>query len=207
MVMTVQNREEIEAEVKALRDKRKAEQESREKQKKGWYGLVYCDGEYASIIDFIDGSAEAICLGKTDEIIPYLKSQGIGGDNINSVLLAAEDFRAEQKNQEKTAKAKNSTPRVSKTQSCHSATKKPQRYISIPPPKSHRATSEDNPPNLASQHPFFKKDQKLFNLLKSLTDRDIGTPTIHRELNEQGYAIPYRTVGRWVAQMRSRELL
>lgn len=198
MVMTVQNREEIEAEVKALRDKKKAKQESREKQKKGWYGLVYCEGEYASIIDFIDGSAEAIYLGKTDEIIPYLKSREISGENINSVLLAAEDFRAEQKNQEKITKTKNLTPRVSKTQSCHSATKKTQRYISVPPPKLNRATFLKN---------SLKNDAKLLKILESLVQRDIGIPTIHRELNEQGYAIPYRTVGRWVAQMRSRELL
>lgn len=200
-VVVEQNAEE---QLQAIRAKRQAEQEAKERQKKGWYGLVYCEGEYASIAGF-DG--QGIWLGRTDEIIPYLKSKGINGENINSVIQTVEDLWEEQKNQEKPTKAKRGEPTVSKTQSCHSATKNPQPYISIPPQKSHRATFEDNARNLASQHPFFKKDPRLLALLESLVKRDIGIPTIHREINEQGYAIPYRTVGRWVAQMRSKELL
>jgi len=206
--MTIAVEQNIEEQLKAARTKRQAEQDAKERHKKGWYGLVYCEGEYASVADF---GGKGICLGRTDEIIPYLKSKGINGENINSVIHAAEDFRAEQKegqkNQEKPVKAKNEKPRKPKTQSCHLALKNAQPYISIPPPKPHRATFEDNPENLASQRPFFKKDPELLKLLESLCARDIGIPTIHRELNKKGYAVPYRTVGRWVAQVRSKELL
>lgn len=200
--------DEIKAELDEVRAQKRATKKEAEKfapEKKDWYGLVYCDANGdASIADFNDGG---IWLGKTTEIIPYLKSRRVDGNNVNSVLQAVEDFREEQKNQEFPTKAKKERPSVSKSRSCHLATKNPQPYISIPPPKSHRATFEDNAQNLALQHPFFKKDAKLFALLESLCARDIGTPTIHRELNEAGYNIPYRTVGRWVSQIRSKELL
>jgi hypothetical protein len=202
MAAAVKTINEIKAELEEVRAKKKAEQKQAGKtppEKKNWYGLIYCDSNgYASI--------DGIWLGKTEEIMPYLKKQKINGENINSVLAAVEDFRAEKKEGEILHKDFGG-PAVSKTQSCHSNTKIEQPYISIPPQKTNRATSEDTPQNLASQHPFFKKDPELFKLLKSLTDRDIGTPTIHRELNEHGYAVPYRTVGRWVAQMRSKQLL
>jgi len=194
--------DEVKAELEEVRAKKKTEQKQVGKtppEKKDWYGLVYCDSNgYASI--------DEIWLGKSAEIIPYLKKQGINGENINSVLAAVEDFRTEKKEDEILHKDFEE-PTVSETQSCHSNTKNKKVYISIPPQKTNRAISEDNPQNLASQHPFFKKDPKLFELLISLIGRDIGIPTIHRELNEHGYAVPYRTVGRWVAQMRSRELL
>jgi hypothetical protein len=200
--------DEIRAELEVIRAKRKAERKDGERvlpTKKDWYGLVYCDvSGGASIADFDGGG---IWLGKAAEIIPYLKMRGINGENLDSVLLAVEEFREEQKNQEFSAKAKNEKPRVSKTQSCHLATENQKTPITIPPQKTHRATFEDNAQNLASQHPFFKRDPKLFALLESLTKRDIGIPTIHREINEAGYNIPYRTVGRWVSQMRSKELL
>lgn len=200
MPVAVKNQDDIKAQANALRSKRQADQEKKAKEKKDWYGLVYCDANgYASIIG-PEGSG--IWLGKSSEIIPYLKSRGIDGENVNSVFQAAEELQAEQKedqkNQEIPAKAKNKKPRLSKTQSCHSATKKPQRYISIPPQKTHRATFLEK---------SLKNNTKLLKLLESLVKRDIGIPTIHRELNEQGYAVPYRTVGRWVAHMRSKELL
>jgi len=206
MVVAVKTVDEIKAELDEVRAKKAAKKgKEPEPKKKDWYGLVYCDSNgYASIIG---RDQKGIWLGKASEFIPFLKSRGITGENVDSVLSALEDFRAEQKNQEKTTKAKNSAPRVSKTQSCHSAIKKPQRYISIPPPKPNRATFGNNAEILASQHPFFKKDQKLLEIMKSLCARDIGTPTIHRELKEAGYVIPYRTVGRWVSQMRTEQLL
>jgi len=194
--------DEIKAELDNVRAKKKAEQKQAGKtppEKKGWYGLVYCDSNGFASID-------GIWLGESAEIIPYLKKQGINGENINSVLVAVEDFRVE-KREGGILHKDFGGPAVSKTQSCHSNTKSKKGYNSIPPQKTNRATLEDNPQNLASQHSFFKKDPKLFELLISLIGRDIGIPTIHRELNEHGYAVPYRTVGRWVAQMRSRELL
>lgn len=184
--------DEIKAELNEVRAKKESEGSSREK--KDWHGLVYCDSNgYCSISG---KDLEGVWLGRTDEIIPYLKSRGISGDNVDSVLLAVEEFRAEKK--EGILHKDFGGPTVSKTQSCHLATKKLQRHISIPPPQANRATFLRN---------SLKNDTKLLKLLESLVNRDIGIPTIHRELNEQGYAIPYRTVGRWVGQMRSRELL
>lgn len=199
--------DEIKAELEEFRSKKEVEGESL-CEKKDWYGLIYCGANgYCSIAVSSENGGTPLWLGKTDEFIPYLKKRGVNGENIASVLSALEDFRAEQKNQENPPKAKNKKPRVSKSQSCHSATKNPQPYISIPPQKLNRATFEDNAQILASQRLFFKKDQNLLALLESLVKRDIGTPTIRQELNEAGYNIPYRTVGRWVSQMRSKELL
>jgi len=176
---------EIKAELEAIRAKKEAERTTTGG-KRDWYGLVYCaPNGYASIIG---RNSEGIWLGKTDEIIPYLKSKEIDGTNIDSVLITVEEFWS-----------------VLKTQSCHSDTKNPQTHIFTPPRKSNRATFSENSPKNGSKVPvFLKKDKKLLDLLTSLAGRDIGIPTIHRELNEHGYAMPYRTVGRWVAQLRSR---
>lgn len=194
--------DEVKAELEAIRAKREAER-STLPGKRDWYGLVYCDSNgYASIIG---RNMEGMWLGRADEIIPYLKKRGISGENVDSTLLAVEDFRAGEK--EEILHKDFGRPTESKTQSCHLAIKNQQPYISIPPGKSNRATFEDGAQNLASQHPSFKNDPKLLALLESLTKRDIGIPTIHRELNEHGYAVPYRTVGRWVAQMRTKEML
>lgn len=189
----IKTADEIKAELDALRAQKENERPTLEK--KDWYGLVFCDpGGYCSIAD-LDGE---IWLGKTDEVIPYLKKNRVDGENIGSVLLAVEDFRAEQKNQEFSAKAKSWGPTVSKTQSCHLALKKPQDHISIPPQKFHRATF---------LRKCLKNDAKLLDILTTLVKRDIGTPTIHRELNEAGYNIPYRTLGRWIPKMRMGQLL
>jgi hypothetical protein len=125
MKMPVAVEPNVEEQLKAIRAKKQAEQEARDKQKKGWHGLVYCEGEYASIGDF-DG--RGIWLGKTNEIIPYLKKRGIDGENIDTVLLAVDDFRSEQKNH-----------------SCHSTTKTNTINGSIPTEKSIVATFKGNP--------------------------------------------------------------
>ena len=92
MTTAVKSIDEIKAELESIRAK-KAPKLLREK--RDWYGLVYCDSNgWASIADFGTGG---VWLGKTDEIIPYLKKLGINGENIDRVLLAVKDFRAEHK--------------------------------------------------------------------------------------------------------------
>ena len=129
----------------------------------------------------------------SDEFIPFLKSRGITGENVDSVLSALEDFWAEQKNQGKIAKAKNLAPRVSKNHSGHPNTKTPQPYIIDQGEKTIVATFKHNP--------------QILSLLESLITRDIGVRTIHSKLKKKGYNIPQRTVTRWVSKMRSKELL
>ena len=180
--------DEIKAELEEIRAKKDSNKPL--PSKKDWFGLVYCDSNgYASIIG---NNGEGIWLGRTDEIIPYLKKRHITGERVDTVLGAVEDFRAEK--QAELLQGDFSGPRVTKNQSCHSAIKKEQPYISIPPPETNRATFSGI---------SLKNDAKLQGILESLIKQDIGIPTIHKELASQGYPIPYRTVGRWVSKLRS----
>lgn len=77
-----------EEQLKELRAKRQAEREIRERQKKGWYGLVHC-GEYASIST---ESSKPIWLGKSSEVVPYLKQNNVDGENLMTVLSVMEGF-------------------------------------------------------------------------------------------------------------------
>lgn len=107
---------------------------TREKSQYGksfWYGEVYCDSNgWASIAGKTspEGAFEGVWLGKTDEIIPYLKSRRINGEDVDIVLQAANEFRSEKK-----------------SQSCHLATKNGTGHISIPPAKPNRATFKNDP--------------------------------------------------------------
>lgn len=189
MAISVETRsiDQIKAELEEIRAKKEAQQPPG---KKDWYGLIYCDSNgYASIIG---KDCEGIWLGRTDEIIPYLKKRHITGERVDTVLGAVEDFRAEK--QAELLQGDFGGPRVSENASCHLAMEKPQPYISIPPPKTPRATFSGI---------TLKNDAKLCGLVKSLAKQDIGIPTIHRELSRQGYNLPYRTVGRWISKIRS----
>ena len=180
--------DEIKAELEEIRAKKEAKQPP--PGKKDWYGLVYCDSNgYASIIG---KNCQGIWLGRTDEIIPYLKKRHITGERVDTVLGAVEDFRMEK--QADLLQGDFSGLRVTKNHSCHSAIKNEQPYISIPPPETHRATFSGI---------SLKNDAKLRGIFESLVKQDIGIPTIHKELAKQGYAIPYRTVGRWVSKARA----
>lgn len=81
----------IKAELAAVR----AQKAKPERQSKSWFGLIFCDDNgYASIVG---PELHGIWLGKTSEIIPYLKRKGIDGEYVDTVLQAVQDFRAEQK--------------------------------------------------------------------------------------------------------------
>lgn len=184
--------DEINAELEEIRAKKKSKQPP--PGKKDWYGLVYCDSNgYASIIG---KNCQGIWLGRTDEVIPYLRKRHITGERVDTVLGAVEDFRAEK--QAELLQGDLEGPRVIKNQSCHSAMKNQQPYISIPPPKTNRATFSGI---------SLKNDVNLRGIFESLAKQDIGIPTIHKELSRQGYALPYRTVGRWVSKFREGKVL
>ena len=106
--------------------KPKIEQEAPRYKKDFWYGLVYCDSNgWASIVG---EKLEGGWLGKTDEFIPYLKSRRIDGENVDMVLLAAKEFRAEKD-----------------FYSCHLATESCTTPISIPSAKPIVATFRKDP--------------------------------------------------------------
>lgn len=179
--------EEIKAELEEVRAKKEAAKAP--PGKKDWYGLVYCDSNgYASIIG---KNCQGIWLGRTDEIIPYLRKRHITGERVDTVLGAVEDFRAEK--QAEILQGDFEGPRVSKSHSGHSATKKQQPYI----------TDQGNNSVVAT----FRHDPQFLSLLKSLVVRDIGVRVIHSELLAKGYDIPQRTVTRWVAKIRSDQML
>lgn len=186
--------DEIKAELDAVKAKKEAEQAAPEK-KKDWHGFIYCDAYGWCWIADIEKSGEVknICLGRTEEFIPYLRRRGIDGTNVINVLIASQEFLTEKKNQVSPGKGDFGTPREKKSHSGHSNTKNGKSYISIPPEKSIVATFKNNP--------------QLLRLLEGLITQDIGVRTIHSQLRDKGYNIPQRTVTRWVSQMRTRELL
>jgi len=187
MPVATKSIEEIKAELEEVRAKKEATKSS--PGKKDWHGLVYCDSNgYASIIG---KNGQGIWLGKTDEIIPYLKKRHITGERVDTVLGAVEDFRAEK--QAETLQGDFAGPRVSKSHSGHSATKNQQPYI----------TDQGNNSVVAT----FKHNPQFLGLLKALVARDIGVRVIHAELQAKGYNIPQRTVTRWVTKVRSEQML
>jgi len=91
MTVAVKHIDEIKAELETIRAKKAANKPERDK--RDWYGLVYCDPNgWASVIG---DDLEGIWLGRTDEIIPYLKSRRINGQNTDMVLQAVKEFWSE----------------------------------------------------------------------------------------------------------------
>jgi len=192
MPVATKSIEEIKAELEEVRAKKEATKSP--PGKKDWHGLVYCDSNgYASIIG---KNGQGIWLGKTDEIIPYLKKRHITGERVDTVLGAVEDFWAEK--QAEILQGDFGGPRVSKNASCHLATENGTTNIFTPTKKNNRATFSGI---------TLKNDAKLLGLVKTLANQDIGTPTIHKELAKQGYALPYRTVGRWISKIRAGQVV
>ncbi len=157
MPAAVKSHGEIEAEVKALRAKRDAEQAKKEEERKGWYGLVYIDSNgYASIVG---NDSQGIWLGRADEIIPYLKKRGIDGKNIDNVLIAVKEFRSEQENQ-----------------SCHLARENDTISVSIPPEKPNRATFRKDPLFLSLLDGLIAKGYGLPTIQKELKAKGFDVP-------------------------------
>lgn len=165
--------DEIKSELETIRSKKDANRT--ERGKRDWYGLVFCVNGYASIIG---DNCEGIWLGKEDEIIPYLKSKGINGEDVGLVLMAVEEFR----------KANENPPRVSKSHSSHLATENGTPCVFTPKSQSVVAT--------------FRKDPQFLSLLEYLISQGMGIRAIHSELKTKGYQVPMRTLGRWVKNRR-----
>ena len=114
--------EDIQEELQEVRAKKK---DKKPRQRKDWYGLVYCDDNgWASIIG---NNCQGVWLGKTEEIIPYLRSQYIDGEKVDSVLIAVENFWS-----------------VRKSQSCHLATEVDTPSVFTLKEQSNRATLLNN---------------------------------------------------------------
>jgi hypothetical protein len=106
--------------------KPKAKREKSQWGKDFWYGEIYCNSSgYASIVG---NDLKEIWLGRTDELIPFLKHKGIDGENYNMIIQAAQELREEKK-----------------SQSCHSATRNAVTPINTKGESPHRATFKDNP--------------------------------------------------------------
>ena len=182
----------------------KADVEAPRYRKDSWYGLVYCDSNgWASIVG---DKLEGVWLGKTSEFIPYLRRNGIDGENAAEVLRAYGQFHSlsstprQQRSRfhgtdgylplppYQPIKAEVGRPRKSESHSCHLATENQRGHISIHPPESIVA--------------ILRKDPHFSASLDALIAEGLGIRMIHSELGGKGYRVPMRTLGRWIKQRR-----
>ena len=202
MSVTVKHIDEIKAELETIRTKKEANKPERDK--RDWYGCVYCDSNgWASVIG---DNGKGIWLGKTSEIIPYLKSRGINGENVDMVLQAVRQLHSKEdpKPYERprffgmdgyvplppyqSLKANDDRPTESESQSYHLATNNNTPSMVRRKRKTHRI--------------ILKKDPLFLAYLDELISKGYGIPTIQKELRRRGYDVPYATLGRWVRKRR-----
>lgn len=151
----------------------KVEQEAPRYKKDFWYGLVYCDSNgWASIVGKTspEGAFEGVWLGKTDEIIPYLKSKRVDGENVDMVLQAAKEFWSEKKSQSYHLATNNNTPsRVRQKKG------------------SHRINLKKDPLFLASLDELISKGYGIPTIKKELKAKgyDIPYATLGRWVKER----------------------
>jgi hypothetical protein len=202
MPVAVKHIDEIKAELETIKAKKKANKP--ERNKRDWYGLVYCNSNgWASIIG---DNCEGIWLGKTSEIIPYLRSRHINGENVDMVLSAVRQLHSKENPKPHKRprffgmdgyvplppynhiKANDGKPSESKSQSYHLATNN-----NTP----SRVRRKRKPPRI-----ILKKDSLFLASLEELITREYGIPTIQKELKARGYEVAYATLGRWVKERR-----
>ena len=88
--------EQIQAEAAALRARRKKKAPKGSRQ---WYGIVFLqDDGNCSMLDCVDGKTKPVILGRSVEIIPMLRDQGIDGEDFAQVLQACRNFHQGGKN-------------------------------------------------------------------------------------------------------------
>ena len=85
--------EEIKADLEAIKAKKEVKPKIREKP--GYYGLVFCD-DYGWCW-LADDSLQTKCLGKTEEVVPYLKKRKISGEDVDGVFKAIKTTPREKK--------------------------------------------------------------------------------------------------------------
>jgi hypothetical protein len=202
MSVAVKHIDQIKAELEIIKSKKEANKTKRVK--RGWYGCIYCDSNgWASIIG---DNLEGIWLGKTSEIIPYLKSRGISGEDVDIVLQAVRQLHSKEdpKAYERPrffgmdgyvplppyqhVKADDGKPSESESQSYHLATNNHTPSMVRRKRRSHRI--------------ILKKDPLFLSSLDELIYKGYGIPTIQKELKTKGYNIAYATLGRWVKKRR-----
>jgi len=200
--VTVKHIDEIKAELEVIKSKKKVTRTKRDK--RDWYGLVYCDSNgWASVIG---DDCEGIWLCKTSEIIPYLKSRHINGENVDMVLQAVRQFYSKEDHKPykrprffgmdgyvplppyNPVKTNDGKPSESKSQSYHLAINNNTPSVLRHRRKTNRITFKDDPLFLAH--------------LDRLISKGYGIPTIQKELNAIGYVVAYATLGRWVRERR-----
>jgi len=166
--------DEVKAELEAVKAEKKAkaaERRKKEAEKKDWYGLVYCDKYgWCWIEDLEDGEGKPVCLGRTEEFIPYLRERGIDGENVVSVLIASQEFLSERK-----------------SQSCHSAMENDTTSIITPRPESNRATFRKDPRFLSLLDGLIAKGYGLPTIQKELKAKgyDVAYRTLGRWVNKR----------------------
>ena len=202
MPVAVKHIDEIKAELETIKSKKETNKPKRDK--RDWYGLVYCDSNgWTSIIGH---NLKGTWLGKTDEIIPYLKSRRIDGENVDMVLQAVRQIHSmeEPKPYERPrffgmdgymplrpyqpVKAKVGRPRMAESQSYHLATNNNTPSMFRRRRKSHRI--------------ILKEDSLFMASLDELISKGYGIPTIQKELKARSYDVAYATLGRWVKKRR-----
>ena len=131
-----------------------------------WFGLVYCDSYGHAWID----NFEPVYLGKTDEVIPYLRSKRIDGENVDIVLQAVKEFRTEKK-----------------SQSCHLATGNDATSMITPESNPNRATFKDNPRFLRLLDELISKGYGTPTIQKELREKGYDVPyrTLGRWVNKR----------------------
>ena len=148
--------------------KAKPEREEPIYKKDFWYGLVYCDSDgYASIVG---RDLQGKWLGRTDEFIPYLKSKGIDGENVDRVLQASHEFRSEKK-----------------SHSCHLATETSGRPMASGGQKTIVATLKKDPHFLASLDALISQGKGIRVIHSELRSKGYEVPkrTLGRWINKR----------------------
>lgn len=148
--------------------KPKIERKAPRYKKDFWYGSVYCDSNGWSSI--VGDKLEGVWLGKTDEIIPYLRSKGIDGENVDMVLQATKEFWSEKK-----------------SQSYHLATENRQASGIRGRPKSHRITLKKDPLFLAYLDELISRGDGIPTIQKELKSKGYEVPyaTLGRWVKER----------------------
>ncbi len=126
-----------------------------------WWGVLYCDHQGLAIIATPKDNDRI--LGKTEEILPMLKSRKVNKEDPQDIIKAVQQFQAENKNS-----------------SCHIASGKTLAGITTTPPKSNRATFKDNPAFLSILASLLTKGYGLPTIQSELKAK--GYPVPYRTL-------------------------
>lgn len=146
--------EDIRSELDAIRAKK---EQRRPSGKRDWYGLVYCGSNGGASI--VGDDLKGVWLGKADEIIPYLKSRRINGEDVNMVLQASKEFWSERK-----------------SQSYHSDTKSVAPCPITPTAKPNRITFEKNPQFLRLLRQLISQDLGIPTIQSKLKEKGYVVP-------------------------------